>query len=399
MTDLLYSSAADATVNASTTRYYACGCGPVLQNGTTEAVTQRTERIGGVYRNLYAVLSTNTLTGNTTIRFRKNVANGNQSITISATSTGEFSDTSNTDIVAAGDEVNYQGVTGTGTNIILRCIATIFRPASGARNCLMAARGAQNISAASTTYYYKINGQLSNTSGTTEDNEETTMRTTQTFNNAQVNVTTNARGTNTTMGSRKNAANGNMVVTITASTTGIFEDTSNSDSVVSGDTYNYSLTTGTGGGNIALTGMSSTQLSSVGHMQWASGIGSTASLAAGSTIYLPVLGGVINSNTESDWQVDALSTVRLRNMQTYITANASTTTVTMALRKDASNANLSVSITALTTGLFSDTSNADFFSPTQEFTYAYSGGTTGAVSITSTTIVAEYNQGQFFNMF
>jgi len=63
---------------------------------------------------MYVNVATNTHTASTTIVFRKNGANGNQTITIPAGVTGYFEDAVNTDTVAVGDNVCFQIDRGTG---------------------------------------------------------------------------------------------------------------------------------------------------------------------------------------------------------------------------------------------------------------------------------------------
>lgn len=395
MSKLLYATISDPNIGPSLTRFYALGSSGVLANATTEVAAQRTQRVVGRYSSFYVKISANTLTGSSTIRTRKNGANGNMSVSVSAGSTGEFRDTTNTDSVVAGDEINYQGITGTGTSLSIRAMSVLFDPNGGSINTLNSSRAAQNLSVASTAYYYNLGGQLQNASGTVEAESNTRMRTTLRFSNMQIYVATNARGTATTMRFRKNAANGNMNISVTASTTGIFEDISNADTVVSGDDVCYSITTGTGAGNFATTNISSTQESFIGHHHWIASNTTDYSLAAGATIFQPICGGLFGAATESDFAHEALEPVTISNIQTYVRANASATTVTVRLRKNATDANSAISVTALTTGLFTDSTNIDSFSSTDEFNYRMSGGTTGAVNFENLSCLARYNYPPF----
>lgn len=63
---------------------------------------------------LHANVTANTSTGTSTLRFRKNSANGNQAASIAAVTTGWVVDTSNTDTVTANDLINLAGVSGGG---------------------------------------------------------------------------------------------------------------------------------------------------------------------------------------------------------------------------------------------------------------------------------------------
>jgi hypothetical protein len=68
----------------------------------------------------------NTVTATSTLRTRKNGANGGGAISISASTTGYFEDTSGTDAIMSTDYVNYQIVTGaTGTSLTLNMLGVL----------------------------------------------------------------------------------------------------------------------------------------------------------------------------------------------------------------------------------------------------------------------------------
>ncbi len=64
---------------------------------------------------------TNAITAASTFTFRKNAANGNQTVSITASTTGAFTDTTNSDSsIGASDLINYQLVTGaTGSTMTI----------------------------------------------------------------------------------------------------------------------------------------------------------------------------------------------------------------------------------------------------------------------------------------
>jgi hypothetical protein len=70
--------------------------------------------------------------------------------------------------------------------------------------------------------------------------------------NMGVYISANSTGANSTAGIRINTANGTLAASITASTTGYFEDNVNSDRAPGngGTTVNYYLTVPSGGGSI-----------------------------------------------------------------------------------------------------------------------------------------------------
>src|SRR5229473_3056509 len=90
--------------------------------------------------------------------------------------------------------------------------------------------------------YQTIFGDIG--AATTEANAQYKVNDTLTAKNLLAQVATNAVTAATTLSTRKNGATGNLTVSITALTTGAFEDTTNSDSLVVGDQFNYTFTLG-----------------------------------------------------------------------------------------------------------------------------------------------------------
>src|SRR3989344_6927696 len=116
----------NTTVAFALTRFSICANASTAADAT-EARTQITYRTAGTLSNLWVYVNTNNLNGSTTIITRKNGENGAQSVSFASSTTGTAEDTTNSDTIAAGDEVNYQYVTGgtTGT-ISVRTITTVF---------------------------------------------------------------------------------------------------------------------------------------------------------------------------------------------------------------------------------------------------------------------------------
>src|SRR5690349_17266000 len=91
-----------------------------------ESNAQITRRVPGVESNLYIRVNTNDR-GTSTLRFRINGGDGNQVVSITASTTGEFEDTSNTDTIAAGDLTDYQITGGAGgTTLTFGIVSTLF---------------------------------------------------------------------------------------------------------------------------------------------------------------------------------------------------------------------------------------------------------------------------------
>ena len=74
-----------------------------------------------------------------------------------------------------------------------------------------------------------------------------------TTSNMQTFVISNGIPADSTLRFLNNDSNGNQVITITASTAGAHEDTSNSDNVVDGDDIAHQISRRTGGTNISMS--------------------------------------------------------------------------------------------------------------------------------------------------
>ena len=82
-------------------------------NVATENTTQQAWPIAGTFKNAYVVITANTNAASNTITFRKGGVSQAIVITVPATTTGTFSDTTNTATVVAADLVNWL-ITGSG---------------------------------------------------------------------------------------------------------------------------------------------------------------------------------------------------------------------------------------------------------------------------------------------
>ena len=110
-----------------------------------------------------------------TVKVRKNRADpaSGPSVTIPATATGIFEDTTNTVTVAAADELDYQIISANGV-LTVPIISVIF---DATTNCVTQniTQGVDNLTTASLTNYHPIAGNRSG-SNATENNVEQSMR-------------------------------------------------------------------------------------------------------------------------------------------------------------------------------------------------------------------------------
>lgn len=379
MAKTLLTSHSNIGANAGTTYYGAIYTGNLSTLATSEAQKQRTFNSAGIISNLYCRVSVNDR-GASTLTLRKNAGNGSESVSIGASTTGEFEDTSNTDSVSAGDEINYSLVTGAGgTTFTFALVSAVFSATTNTV-CVLGNSGG-NVDWASGTRYLPLGGHGNPASS--EGRTQFKVTTAGTLKNLFVYVSTNARTTTTSIGSRIAAGNGNLVVSITASSTGIFEDTSNTDAVSSGNLCNFYITTSTGTEVLALTLVSvEFETTTNKFISQGSSANSSVSISASITYWLG-LGGFLTliSATESNYSTEAQMSFDVTNMWLFVSANSITGTSTVSLRKNQVAGNNTISIAGSATGAFEDTTNTDSFVATDEINFEVAGGAGGTTMV------------------
>jgi hypothetical protein len=360
------------SIGASITRTFAAAQGPLRQEAT-EVILNTTWHKAGVMSNLYVRILTNNRPNNSTLIGRHNTADGNLTATITASTTGEFEDTTNSDTLADGDEYNLQLTTGAGgSQFTLSIMSVLFNATSDTYSRHIAIGSA---STASTTHFVPLS--TSYTATTTEADAQALMKSSGTMKHLWAYVTTNGRGTTSTIGSRKNAGAGNLTASISAGTTGVFEDTSNSDSYVSDDLLNWYITLGTGTGTLEVW-MSAGMETTNGTVEMlAHEATSGQAVLAGATGYFPISGRTDELASESAYRCEVNYAPTASKARVYISANTIVETSTLAFRIDGGSGNQAVSVTGLTTGWFSDGSNSDVLSATNEVNWQLVVGATG----------------------
>lgn len=378
------------SVAASTTRYMQLGCNTRISDDfTTENDTEITYRTAGTFSNLYINILTNDR-NTSTFRTRKNNANASMTLSITTATTGKFEDTTNTDAVTAGDEWNYILTTGSGGTVftfkIAQCIFqansdTVIRTASGG--------GPGNVTSASSTLIQPSAGDGPGTI-TVDSTLGITYRIAGTLSNLFAEVGSNARTTTTTFRSRVNSGNGNMTFSVTASSTGLFEDTTNSDSIAIDDLVNFSITTGTGTEILSLSSMAADFTTTNNKTMYSAAADLTQTVNASVTTYYPFAGALRTSTTESDMIAEANLKFIASLLQCNISSNTVSANSTLRFRKNSGNGNQVVTITASTTGVFQDTTNTDFVQDSDEINYQLvTGGSGTSLVIRSISVLGE----------
>ena len=231
---------------ASVTRYLVI-CGNIFSEQSSETNMFTEMNLAGTLKNMFVTISSNARTTDTSFRVRKNTANGNEVITVGSTATGFFEDTTNTDSIADGDDVNLSLTTGTGTEtIVIQTLKTEFETTDN-NTLITGGHSAGQAHVAGSTDYNTLctNRQTS----LLEDEVATDAGIiNRDFKNASIVVSANGTTASSTHKFRKNAADGNISISIGSGSTGLFEDNTNTDSIsATSDEINYQLIVGTGG--------------------------------------------------------------------------------------------------------------------------------------------------------
>ena len=382
----------------SATQFYRQGLGR-LQSGdsSTEAQSQRRYHTAGALSGLAVHVSANTFTSTTcTFVSRINGSSGNLICSYAAGVTGWVSDTTHSDTVTDDQKVCYAVNTGTdGLKTITFTAINVAYTATSATTVpygwVSGPSGATaSLTTASQTYYFPLEGFGSGTSSyeTSESSQsKMLLRAAGTLENLQCYMLTNTNTNAATLVSRKNGGNGNQTVSITAGTTGFFEDTTHSDAVVSGDVANYLITTGASTVSCSVIWMGCTFASTGTNQDILAGIEpATSFIPSGGTNFFPAIGSpsgastTLGSTTESLAQSRALFALNnIGRMRVNVYSNGSAT-ATMVYRANGSTGNGTLSITGSTTGTFEDTTHTDTAAQGDTMGYQVTG-TTGNIGI------------------
>lgn len=353
-----------ANYNAFSTQFvelFGDGAGGFVQSGLA-SLTEELILSSGTLSNFWIRVTTNTNSNSTTLTFIKNGLNGNESISVNANTTGTFTDTLDTDGIAANDLVSMKMVFGT-TGITFQMSILAFTFASDIDTVTkMLSTLNQDVTnnTSSNTYFRSAFGNTTGSISNTEAQCKNRQRKAGKYRNCGVHVRTNTSANASTWRSRKNGANGLISISIGAGTTGDVTDTANSDSVSPGDDFCYSHTTGASTVNIEITwaiiDFASTAQDSIHSSSYDGGI--TINTAV--TDYW-ALAGDLNTplSTESDSQILVNSAYTFSELTINVQSNGITNASTLTLRANGADTSLAVSIGNQQTGVVSDSINTD----------------------------------------
>lgn len=361
---------------------------------STEARAQITLSVAGTLSRL-ALNNTSGGTVSHTARVRKNGADGNLVVTQTSEAAGFGEDTSNSDSVAADDEFGL-AFTDSGTNPIYAYLRTIFEASSGHSTFLFASSATGVVCDQTVDRYHPFAGALSTDGGGTEANEQLTCRAAGTASYFQVGVSTNVGVSSRIFRFRKNASDGNQLVTFLAGATGIAIDTVNTDSIVQDDAINDRIVPLLATDDITVfsTGCVFVPSSGTKTDLFCKGsiTGGTIGRVASATEHFTTLGGSMVNLTVS---VAAERTCRMgyagrfSDPRVHISSNTYTGDCTVRLRNNTTGQEISWTITAGATGLISSNGSTLDFGADDDIFVGWVGGTSGTCVVAGFEITIE----------
>jgi hypothetical protein len=201
----------------------------------------------GILRNFGMYVSGNTRNGTTNFTFRVNAGASAVVLTVPATTTGWFEDTSTTITTVLGDLVNWHYDHGGSSGVVSvnGLMQFEFMTTSGRWACATG-NGASQLSSATTRYFYPAAQKT--LEAAEADTQEPPWPIAFKWAVFSVRISLNAiTGGDSTFRSRINGSYGNQILTVPASTTGRFTDSTNVDNVAVGDLLDIEGIANTGG--------------------------------------------------------------------------------------------------------------------------------------------------------
>lgn len=371
---------------ASVTRFGGALNGSADVSRSTSSVEARVQgaaAVAGAISNLTVNVVTNGRTTDTIYGIRLNGAAA-LSVTYTSGQTGVKTDA--TSVPVAQDDLLASFITtSTGTgNFNVAFVGVRFDATSGtlsslsaSSNILLTLSGTGPI-----TDFIPLAGELTNAS-LVETDCQINATAACTAKYLQMAVDSNARTTDTVVTFRNNGAAGNQTFTYTSGQTGLKKDAVNTDVIAAGNKFCVQVALGTGTGNF-IPSMVATwfDASVAGESILATARGNGQAYGT-ATMYGEFGGRLSANNVESNIASQLGTAGTLSKMGANVLTNASSATVTLALRKNTTNGNQSFTVGVGQTGFFEDSTNSDAFLSTDTIDFAVSGATTSTITFSA----------------
>jgi hypothetical protein len=370
--------------------------GGVIESVANENNYKTRFRTAGMLSNFLLRVASNTCNATRTWRVKKNGSNGNLAVTVPALTSGKFEDNSNSDSIAVDDDVYINIPAGGTTGNTKPDVVSFVFSANVNTVSKWIAGSFFTFNDGPETTYQPVTGWLSDSSNDTDEEATiyTKIHSSGTWKSLAARISKNNRGNTSTIRSRKNGANGSQALSIPAGTTGIFVDTTNTDSISDGDIVDYSVTLGNNDADLTIYTISSEFETSdnTGHL--VTGDSDPTGQAIGSVAYLAINGYTDPLSTEIGTRVTVPFACVWSKLSVMVEGNGiSTGNVIFRTRKNGANGTQSVTIPPLTSGFFEDLTHSDSIDANDDINYqsvatGTSGGSIGYGSISSSISVS-----------
>lgn len=353
----------------------------------TTSVRVQQKAFAGTAEKISVGVSANTFTSTLTVTIVKNNTSGNNTITSSGN--GQFTDTSHTDTIVGTDLINTLATGASGVAysavIIYQGLRMDHTSGYGSYWAVGSNGGVLSYATTTTSWINVSGGALNGLETTSEAAVQSMVRAAGTWDDLAFYSVSNTKAGTTTQVSRINSATGNQTITVTSLGTGLFEDTSHTDTVVTGDKLNYQLSTATAG---TLTGIPRSRFMASGTLQdLIASDRRTANNGSNAIRFWSLYGALYNDaaeatvTTTTQW---ASSVVKLRQ---YVPTQATAGGWTLGLRISGVDGNLAIA-SGTGTGWTEDTSHTDTVTAGATLNYKTTASSNGT-SLTSVIMVTQ----------
>jgi len=353
--------------SANTDRYTPVGAGATLSSQVFENQVETIHRTPGVWSQLWCRVTNNTNDQVGNVFSRVNNADGNQTFSIAAATTGIFQDSSNTDAISAGDilaiRVRASHSTASLSGLRITLFQSLFNPTAAERVYRLTA-GNQNIG---------VTGFNPCMTSSPCDPTESPLQIHipgGTVRNGAQRVSLNTRNGASTLVLRVNELDTALTISIAASTSGVFEDLVNTVTVFDRDRMNWHFTLGGTSGFFFSNYMS---LDLVTTVFFGGGSRTDAGIdlkGAGLPAEIDGLGphsgfhDQVLTADESTVQGEALVTDTWEGIIVVIPTNGQDGSCEWRSRVNGADSTLTVTVAAFTTGIFESTGASIAVTPT-----------------------------------
>lgn len=360
------------TIGFGNTIYYPLGGSDIYSDTVGNASSYYTE-ITTISKAQINVTSSST---SATLKIQKNGSDGSISLAIPSSTTGIFIDNTNSESYTTGDTARFKLSDGGGypfTFTTLSCLASEDSSIWSSYQSVLTSSGQTG-----GDYYNDINGSYRN--GFAYNSNAAGMPIAGGIYRLRVYISSNSQNASTTFVVNKNGTNTAITVTVPASTSGGFDDNTNTGTYSAGDIVTIRRTI-TGSGTITVDALHTSTYSSDGFIYVHNSLPATA----GSTSY-GVIAGAGASSTESTQQHKMSVAGTFSNLYIFIGSASTVGSPSVRLRINGTNGNIVIASPAGSSGAFSDTTHTDNVAVDDLVNFSVTAGSSGTHNVSSLNI-------------